>query len=244
MLRLATLYAGNQQSLILHSAASCGLFFALSIGGFAFGITISCLMLALFVAQSETSILRDGPQLTLFLVFGFSGLFNDLQLSLMVGIVAFVSTPAIVAIGNKGIASIGTQTKRHLSAWLPAGLLTVALTVLAHRDRSLVALLLVLIYFHDLGVYLFVRARLRKHFALILACAGTIALLWTAIQVSVSPIPSEWFWAFAALVGFGIPASRIFTELMVAKTWEAARSISSYVLTGPIWTAAALGLGL
>ncbi len=244
MHRLAALYVKNQVPLTLQSAATFGLLFALSISGLTFGVAISCLLLAISVIRTDISILRNGPPLTLFLVFALSGLLNDLQLSLMVGIVAFIATPAIAAIGNRGLASLGVQTTSILSGWFPAGLLTVSLTILASRDRSLVALFLGLIYFHDFGLQLCARSPSFKRFAPIAACGGTLILLWTAIQVSVSPIPHGWFWPFAALVGFATPVSRIFTELLVVPRWGAPCSIASYTLTGPIWTAAALGLVL
>ena len=135
----AALYAKTQVSLTLQSLATFGLLLALSIGALTFGVTISCLLLAVSVMRTDVSILGNGPPMTLFLVFALSGLFNDPQLSLMVGVVAFISTPAIAAVGNRATASLGAQTMSILSAWLPPGLLTVSLTILASRDRSLVA---------------------------------------------------------------------------------------------------------
>ena len=240
----AALYAKTQASLTLQSLATFSLLLALSIGALTFGVTISCLLLAVSVMRTDVSIMGNGPPMTLFLVFALSGLFNDPQLSLMVGVAAVISTPAIAAVGNRGTASLGAQTMSILSAWLPPGLLTVSLTILASRDRSLVALFLTLIYFHDLGLQLCARSPGFKRFSPILASTGAITLLWTALQISLSPIPHEWFWPFAALVGFGMPISRIFTELLVVHRWKAARLIASYMLTGPIWTAAALGLVL
>ncbi len=242
--RSLALYAKNQASWSLQSVATVAALFALSISGWAFGVAISCFLLAISVTRADISVARDGPPLALFSVFVISGFFNDPRLSVMVGIVALISTPAIAAIGNRGMTSLVAQTMSILVAWLPAGLLTVSLTILANRDRSLVALLLVLIYFHDLGLQLCSRSHGIKRLAPVFALAGTLTLLWAAMQVSVSPIPHEWFWQFGALVGFAMTVSRIFTELLVAHRWRAALAISSYVFTGPIWTAVALGVVL
>ena len=63
----------------------------------------------------------DAPPLALFLVFVISGFFNDPQLSVMVGIVALISTPAIAAIGNRGMTSLVAQTMSILGCVAPGG---------------------------------------------------------------------------------------------------------------------------
>jgi hypothetical protein len=41
-----------------------------------------------------------------------------------------------------------------------------------------------------------------------------------------------------------MPVSRLFTKLVVARRWQPTRSIASYIVTGPVWTAAMMALGL
>ena len=104
--------------------------------------------------------------------------------------------------------------------------------ILANRDRSLVALLLVLIYFHDLGLQLCARSDGIKRLAPVFALAGTLTLLWAAMQVSVSPIPHEWFWQFGALVGFAMTVSRIFQNYW----WLTDGELRVYFFLRVYWT--------
>ncbi|MDP7066394.1 MAG: hypothetical protein QF637_02105 [Acidimicrobiales bacterium] len=242
--RFAILYGANQESLLLHSLAVCVLMFALSLDEITFGVTASLLAVITSAKLAEMSILRNVPSLMLLSMFALSGLFNDLRLSAIVGFAACLSTPGIAAIGNRGIEPVRVQTIRILSAWLPMGLTTASLAVLAIRDRPSVALLLVLVYFHDLGLQFCARPPSLRRFAPFLAIAGSLSLLWAAVQVSIAPISPSWFWPFAALLGVTMPVSRLFTKLVVARRWQPTRSIASYIVTGPVWTAAMMALGL
>ena len=242
--RFAILYGANQESLLLHSGAVCVLMFALSLDEIIFAVSASLLAVITSTKLAEMPVLHNVPSLMLLSMFALSGLFNDLRLSAIVGLAACLSTPAIAAIGNTGIEPVRVQTIRILSAWLPMGLTTASLVVLAIRDRPSVALLLALVYFHDLGLQLCTRPPSLRRFAPFLAIAGSLILLWAAVQLSIAPISPGWFWPFAALLGATMPASRLFTKLVVARRWQPTRSIASYIVTGPVWTVAMMALAL
>ena len=120
-------------------------------------------------------------------------------------------------------------------AWLPASLSAASLTILTFRASSSVALLLSLVYIHDLGLGLGMRDRPRQYLAPLLGLVGALVLLWASIQLAVTPISPRWFLPIAALVAVAIPLGRVVTRMVSADSVHDLQRFSSHLLVTPVW---------
>ena len=233
--RFVMFYGTPHRALLLGSAGYCTLIIGLQISPPIFGVVLMFAALAASWRASGNSLSERMPAVALLVLVALSGILNDFRLVGVVATAAFVSTPVIAAIGNRTQSRVLTQTRRVMVAWLPASLTAASLTVLAFRDLSSVGLLLSLVYVHDLGLGLGMRDRSRRHLAPFIGIGGALAILWTSIQISASPISPTWFWPFALLVGGAIPLGRIIMRLVSFDSGHDLQRFSSYFLVTPLW---------
>lgn len=238
-----TLYGTPHRSLLWGSIGYCTLMIGLQANPPIFGVVLMLAALAASWRASGNSISERTPAVALLVLVALSGTLNDFRLVGLVAAAAFASTPAIAAIGNKRKNRVLGQALRVMVAWLPTSLTAASLTVLAFRDSSSVGLLLSLVYMHDLGLGLGMRDRSRRHLAPFFGIGGALAILWTSIQISASPISPRWFWPFALLVVVAIPLGRIIMRLLSTDSDHDLQRFSSYFLVTPLWVSA-INLGV
>ncbi len=237
-------YGIGNRFLLYHFAGLCGLIILLLVGAVAFGLGIGLVAVLVSASLAGPSVFERLPSSALILVVGYGGLFNDFRLSALVVAAAIVFTPLIAAIDSRGSSSLLLQTVEIIKAWLPAGIAASSLTTLALRDASSVGLFLVLIYFHDLGLKLCDREGSQRRFAPLAALGGVLVLLWTSVQIAVSPISPQQYWLFAGLLGVAIPLGRSVMQLLISREERKALLHASHALAAPFWTAAVVSLNL
>ena len=242
--RFSKLYGVGSGFLSYHFVGLCGLIFLLSLGATAFGIAVALVAASVSSNFAGSSILERIPASALLLLVACSGLFNDFRLSALILVGALVATPLIAAIGERGSTSLLLQTARILGGWLPAGIAASSLITLALRDASSAGLLLVLIFFHDLGLELCGSRRPRHQFAPVVAIGGSLTLLWTSVQLSVSSISPNDYLVFACVLGIAILLGRLMMRLLVARDGQRASLLASHVVVAALWTAAEVALNL
>lgn len=236
--RFATFYSTPRHFLLTGSIAYLTLMVAIRTRPSVFGAVITLAVLSISWRVSETSASERLPAAALLVVVSLSGIFNDFRLTGVVLAVALMSTPLIAATGNKRKRRLLRQALTMTVAWLPASLTGASLTILMYRESSYVGLLVSLIYIHDVGLGLGMRDRAHRHFAPVLGITGAVALLWTSVQISATPIPPEWFFPFAALVATAIPLGRVALILVCAEAGHDLKQFSSYFLITPLWVLA------
>ena len=244
LLRFSVFYGAGSGLLSYHSAGLCGLILLLSLGTTAFGIAAGLAAALVSSNFAGSSILERIPSSALLLLVAYSGLFNDFRLSALILGAALVFTPVIAAIGERGSNSLLVHTARILVGWLPASIAASSLITLALRDASSAGLLLVLIYFHDLGLELCVGGRLRQQFAPFVAIDGSLTLLWTSVQLSVSPISPKQYLVFACVLSIAILLGRLIMQLFASRDGQQTSLLASHVVAAPLWTAAMVVLNL
>ena len=242
--RFSKLYGVGSGFLSYHFVGLCGLIFLLSLGATAFGIGVALVAASVSSNFAGSSIFERIPASSLLLLVACSGLFNDFRLSALILVGALVATPLIAAIGERGSTSLLLQTARILGGWLPAGIAASSLITLALRDASSAGLLLVLIFFHDLGLELCASGRLRPQFAPVVAIGGSLTLLWTSVQLSVSSTSPNHYWVFACVLGVAILLGRLMMRLLVSRDGQRTALLASHVVGAPLWTAAEVALNL
>jgi|TARA_B110000014_G_scaffold264211_1_gene264136 hypothetical protein len=236
--RFVMVYGTPHRSLMWGFIGYCTLMTGLQVSPSTFGVVLILAALAVSWRASGNSISERTPAVSLLLLVALSGLVNDFRLVGVVTAAAFVSTPVIAAIGNKRKNLVFGHALRVMVAWLPASLTAASLTVLAFRDSSCAGLLLSLVFVHDLGLGLGMRDRSRRHLAPFFGIIGALAILWTSIQISASPISPRWFWPFALLVVVAIPLGRIVMGLVSTDDDRDLKRFSSYFLVTPLWVLA------
>ena len=244
LLRFSTSYGLGSGFLTYHSAGLCGLIILLSLGATAFGIAMGLVAAVISINLAGASIPERVPSLALLLLVAYSGLFNDFRLSALVLAAALVFTPIMAGIGDRGSTSLLHQIAKVLVGWLPAGIIACSLNTLAIRDASSAGLFLILVYSHDLGLELCGQRRLAHKFAPILAVSGALTLLWTSVQISVSPISPQQYWFFACVLSVTILLGRLTTQLFASQNGRQASLLASHVVAAPLWTAAVVALSL
>ena len=227
-----------------YSAGVCALIILLLLGAVAFGIAIGLLAVGVSASVAGSSNFERLPSSALILVVSYGGLFNDFRLSALVVVAAIGLTPLIAVIDRGGPSSSLLQSMRIIKVWLPAGVAASSLTTLAVRDVASVGLFLVLIYFHDLGLKLFVHEGLQRRLAPLAALFGALAVLWTSVQISVSPISPQQYWLFACVLGITIPLGRLAMQLLIFREKQKDLLHASHALAAPLWTAAVVALTL
>ena len=242
--RFSKLYGVGSGFLSYHFVGLCGLIFLLSLGATAFGIGVALVAASVSSNFAGSSIFERIPASSLLLLVACSGLFNDFRLSALILVGALVATPLIAAIGERGSTSLLLQTARILGGWLPAGIAASSLITLALRDASSAGLLLVLIFFHDLGLELCASGRLRPQFAPVVAIGGSLTLLWPSVQLSVSSTSPNHYWVFACVLGVAILLGRLMMRLLVPRDGQRTSRLASHVVVAPLWTAAEVALNL
>lgn len=242
--RFSTLYGASSGFLGYHFVGLCGLIFLLSLGTTAFGIAVALAAASVSSNFAGPSIFERIPASALLLLVACSGFFNDFRLSALILVGALVFTPLIAAIGERGSTSLLLQTARILVGWLPAGIAASSLIALALRDASSAGLLLVLIFFHDVGLEVCASGRFRHQFAPIMAISGSLAVLWTSVQLSVSPISPNHYWVFACLFSVATLLGRLMMRLLPSRNDQRTSLLASHVVVAPLWTAAAVVLNL
>ena len=242
--RFSKLYGVGSGFLSYHFVGLCGLIFLLSLGATAFGIGVALVAASVSSNFAGSSIFERIPASSLLLLVACSGLFNDFRLSALILVGALVATPLIAAIGERGSTSLLLQTARILGGWLPAGIAASSLITLALRDASSAGLLLVLIFFHDLGLELCASGRLRPQFAPVVAIGGSLTLLWTSVQLSVSSTSPNHYWVFACVLGVAILLGRLMMRLLVPRDGQRTSLLASHVVVAPLWTAVQVALNL
>ncbi|MFL3020012.1 MAG: hypothetical protein ACJZ6C_01440 [Candidatus Poriferisodalaceae bacterium] len=242
--RFSTLYGPSSGLLSYHFVGLCALIFLLSLGTTAFGIAVALVAALVSSNFAGSSIFERIPASALLLLVACSGLFNDFRLSALILVGALVSTPLIAAIGERGSTSLLLQTARILGGWLPAGIAASSLITLALRDASSAGLLLLLIFFHDLGLKLCASGRPHHQFAPVVAISGSLALLWTSVQLSVSSISPNHYWVFACVLSVSILLGRLMMRLLVPRDGQRTSLLASHVVVAPLWTAAEVALNL
>jgi lipid-A-disaccharide synthase-like uncharacterized protein len=242
--RFSAFYSAGSGFLSYHFLGLCGLIVLLSLGATAFGIAVGLAAALVSSNFSASSILERIPASALLLLVAYSGLFNDFRLSALILGAALVFTPVIAAIGERGSTSLLLHTARILVGWLPASIAASSLITLALRDASSAGLLLVLIYFHDLGLELCGDGRARRQFAPFVAIGGSLILLWTSVQLSVSPISPNQYWVFACLLSIAIVLGRLIMQLFTSRDGQQTSLLASHVVAAPLWTAAVVALNL
>ena len=233
--RFATFYGTPHQSLAAGSIGYLTLIFGLQAPPLLFGILVTLAALAVSWRAAGASLLERTPPLALLVTVSLSGVFNDFRLTGVVAATAVASTPLIVAVGNKGSSRTLRRNVRMVVAWLPASLSAASLTILTFRASSSVALLLSLVYIHDLGLGLGMRDRPRQYLAPLLGLVGALVLLWASIQLAVTPISPRWFLPIAALVAVAIPLGRVVTRMVSADSVHDLQRFSSHLLVTPVW---------
>ena len=233
-----TFYGTPHRSLLVGSIGYCTLMIGLRANPAVFGVLVTLAALAVSWRASGTSTSERTPAVALLTLVALSGVLNDFRLVGFVAAAAVVATPMITAIGNKNSPRLFQQALRVMVAWLPASLTAASLTILAFRESSSVGLLLSVVYIHDLGLGLGMRDHSRRHWAPFLGISGALALLWTSVQISASPISPGWFWPFAVLVAAAIPLGRIITRLVSSEAGQDLQKFSSYFLVTPLWVSA------
>ena len=108
--------------------------------------------------------------------------------------------------------------------------------VLSARDASSAALFLCLIFFHDIGLYVSVRSQSQKRYVPLLAMIGSLALLWTSIQMAATSLPPDGFVPIAIALALSISAGRVAIALWTSDPPTSICLASSYFLSAPIWT--------
>jgi len=244
LLRFSAFYGAASGLLSYHFVGLCGLILLLSLGTTAFGIAAGLAAALVSSNFAGSSILERIPASALLLLVAYSGLFNDFRLSALVLGAALVFTPVIAAIGERGSNSLLLYTARILGGWLPGSIAASSLITLALRDASSAGLLLVLIYFHDLGLGLCVGGRSRHQFAPFVAIGGSLTLLWTSVQLSVSPISPNQYWVFACVLSIAILLGRSIMQLFAFRVGQETSLLASHVVAAPLWTAALVALNL
>ena len=242
--RFSKLYGVGSGFLSYHFVGLCGLIFLLSLGATAFGIGVALVAASVSSNFAGSSIFERIQASSLLLLVACSGLFNDFRLSALILVGALVATPLIAAIGERGSTSLLLQTARILGGWLPAGIAASSLITLALRDASSAGLLLVLIFFHDLGLELCASGRLRPQFAPVVAIGGSLTLLWTSVQLSVSSTSPNHYWVFACVLGVAILLGRLMMRLLVSRDGHRTSLLASHDVVAPLWTAAEVALNL
>ena len=242
--RFSKLDGAGSGFLSYHFVGLCGLIFLLSLGATAFGIGVALVAASVSSNFAGSSIFERIPASSLLLLVACSGLFNDFRLSALILVGALVATPLIAAIGERGSTSLLLQTARILGGWLPAGIAASSLITLALRDASSAGLLLVLIFFHDLGLELCASGRLRPQIAPVVAIGGSLTLLWTSVQLSVSSTSPNHYWVFACVLGVAILLGRLMMRLLVPRDGQRTSLLASHVVVAPLWTAAEVALNL
>lgn len=237
-------YRLGKGSFVYYSAGLCGLIILLRIGAVVFGVAIGLAAVLMAARLAGPTFFERLPPSAFILLVAYSGLFNDFRLSTLVVTAAIISTPLIAAIDNRRSNSLLLQTARVTKAWLPAGLAASSLTTLAVRNASSVGLFLVLVYFHDLGLKLCAGGGLQRRLAPLAALCGVLVLLWTSIQISVSPISPQQYWLFACVLGIAIPLGRLAMQLLIVRDGQRDLLHASHALAAPLWTAAVVVLAL
>ena len=199
------------------------------------------MLLVLFVSGLQASLANEAvalriPPVALLALVSATGLLNDGRFSALVTLGAIISTPILAGIGRTEEQKLSSEIGKILSAWLPLALIAMSLGLLSARDASSAALFLCLIFFHDIGLYVSVRSQSQKRYVPLLAMIGSLALLWTSIQIAATSLPPDGFVPIAIGLALSISAGRVAIALWTSDPPTSICLASSYFLSAPIWT--------